>query len=363
MINSAFTDWSVNPVITTLDSIAAPIDGIQFPTVTVCADDNDKPSDNWAFLENILNVLMFSCHQNYNDCNETEHLRKDFSFLMENIVNIYDDIGFVTEYDAMNMHLIPNGTFHKYLSPSDKSDMDPLLWQVKEWTSNKTISYYQLRDLAIDNYSKWLSFSDIYKILSNESNANKLSFVQHFTNCSSYDECRNVFLVKVMYELTSMKQGFGHLVRNFAHLDSSNSFSMTKKVNEALDEFWGDENCLFKLTPNEKKLHQYFTELARFIGFNESEVISLYDLPAIFNSAISNLERWPPLMPQSFFYTKCRHHDETVEQQTLSYMTPGLFDEYFDYKMSCSKQWERYIDTLSGLYKFIISKLRIFCLY
>ena len=82
MVYTAFEDWSENPIITTLDSIAAPINSIQFPTVTVCTD--DEPSDNWAFLDKILDPLAFSCTKSKSDfdyykiienCNETEILR------------------------------------------------------------------------------------------------------------------------------------------------------------------------------------------------------------------------------------------------------------------------------------------------
>ena len=80
MINSAFDDWSDHPTITTLDSIAAPIEDIQFPTVTVCLD---QPPDNWAFLENVLDSLAFDCEQEdyvaskFEHCNDTDDLRND----------------------------------------------------------------------------------------------------------------------------------------------------------------------------------------------------------------------------------------------------------------------------------------------
>ena len=59
-LKGAFEDWEETPVITTLDSIAAPISMIQFPTVTICQDEYKRP-DNWAFLETILNNLAFEC--------------------------------------------------------------------------------------------------------------------------------------------------------------------------------------------------------------------------------------------------------------------------------------------------------------
>ena len=56
MINQAFTQWSLDPVITTLETINAPIEDLQFPTVTVC---DQKPADNWGPIEKVLNSLAF----------------------------------------------------------------------------------------------------------------------------------------------------------------------------------------------------------------------------------------------------------------------------------------------------------------
>ena len=44
LIKDAFLDWAQNPVVTTLDSIASPVNLIQFPTITAC-DDEYKPPD------------------------------------------------------------------------------------------------------------------------------------------------------------------------------------------------------------------------------------------------------------------------------------------------------------------------------
>ena len=63
-IFGSFSDWDEDPIITTLHSIADSIEGIQFPTVTVC-DREYKPPDNWALLEWILNQLAFSCSDSY----------------------------------------------------------------------------------------------------------------------------------------------------------------------------------------------------------------------------------------------------------------------------------------------------------
>ena len=71
-LNTSFNDWTSEPIITTMDSIAAPINDIQFPTVTVCHNNQRQP-DRWAYLETILNFVKFSqdCFfDKYNDLSE-----------------------------------------------------------------------------------------------------------------------------------------------------------------------------------------------------------------------------------------------------------------------------------------------------
>ena len=51
--------WKQEKTITTLESIATPIQKVQFPTVTVCPHEQAQP-DNWSFLEKFLNALTLS---------------------------------------------------------------------------------------------------------------------------------------------------------------------------------------------------------------------------------------------------------------------------------------------------------------
>ena len=89
----AFSDWQKDPVITSLDSIAAPIENIQFPTVTVCNDKWNEVHDNWNFLESLLDFLDFqySYPSTGYDLSTSEALRNDFKFLIESVVNVYKD--------------------------------------------------------------------------------------------------------------------------------------------------------------------------------------------------------------------------------------------------------------------------------
>ena len=56
MIFCSVVDWDANQTITTLESIATPIQKVQFPTVTVCPHEHSSP-DNWSFLEKLLNSI------------------------------------------------------------------------------------------------------------------------------------------------------------------------------------------------------------------------------------------------------------------------------------------------------------------
>ena len=66
MIFSSVVDWDANQTITTLESIATPIQKVQFPTVTVCPHEHSSP-DNWSFLEKILNSIDLSDQSLRND--------------------------------------------------------------------------------------------------------------------------------------------------------------------------------------------------------------------------------------------------------------------------------------------------------
>ena len=113
-------EWSEDPVITTLESISAPINEIQFPTVTVC---EEVPPDNWALPEKILNLLAFECKREEcrsyppsyplflqekcqnpsSECtNSTEKIRKDFEFMIRTVVKEYWNILKDESIDATN---------------------------------------------------------------------------------------------------------------------------------------------------------------------------------------------------------------------------------------------------------------------
>ena len=94
IIRSAIHEWYTDPVITSLDSIATPIEFVQFPTITVCNDKGNEVHDNWAFIESLLNFLHFNCESLKGQidlgeyCNGTDLMRHDFRYLFESIIDI-----------------------------------------------------------------------------------------------------------------------------------------------------------------------------------------------------------------------------------------------------------------------------------
>ena len=156
MITLSFNEWSDNPVITTIDSIATPIDLIQFPTVTVCSH-KDQPN-NWAFLENLLNNLLFSCNNLHTKgldiklCEDTDSLRRDFHFFIASIVNLFKDWIFQDDqYALTRYHLIfKNRSWESFPEPNlgEKGSMNQ-----------------EIIDLIIENFSKIVNQKEVYQII------------------------------------------------------------------------------------------------------------------------------------------------------------------------------------------------------
>ncbi len=53
-------EWETHPLMTTLESIDAPLKEIQFPTVTICQEEK-SPVDPWSLPEKLLNMVESTC--------------------------------------------------------------------------------------------------------------------------------------------------------------------------------------------------------------------------------------------------------------------------------------------------------------
>ena len=132
-LKDAFHGWDETPVMTTLDSIAAPIRMIQFPTVTICQDEN-KPPDNWAFLETVLNNVEFECGSTgYDECQDiskSSKIRKDFDDLIQSVMNRFKRWLLVSEYETTAIyHVLDNktGVANRYRKYTEISNSNPAL--------------------------------------------------------------------------------------------------------------------------------------------------------------------------------------------------------------------------------------------
>ena len=91
------------------------------------------------------------------------------------------------------------------------------------------------------------------------------------------------------------------------------------------------------LNENEKKLHAYFTNLSKLIGFDSTEAMSLFDLPGIFGSR--NNYDLTTKMPGIFLFSICKDYNDTIDSAKEYYDDmddndgngPNIIDLIFSY--------------------------------
>ena len=155
----AFSDWQKDPVITSLDSIAAPIENIQFPTVTVCNDKWNEVHDNWNFLESLFDFLDFQCgyfSSDY-DCSPSYALRNDFKFLIESIINVYKN----WIYKDDNLHKTDK-IFQTYSSNPQFAKVQSKILELMKFGN---LTFNDVKSLPVKYFSRDLAFQEVYMYL------------------------------------------------------------------------------------------------------------------------------------------------------------------------------------------------------
>ena len=111
-------------------------------------------------------------------------------------------------------------------------------------------------------------------------------------------------MTNILYEMDYVHTSFGTLMRNFVGLSNFTSFSLTKDVYHAYSDAKksGFDKMCKGFKPKEKAMHEYFTKLSAALGFQQSEFVSLFDVPSMVG-IIDNLY-YPPIQ-QSFYYSRC----------------------------------------------------------
>lgn len=156
----AWQEWYDDPVITSLDSIATPVEFVQFPTITVCNDKFNEVHDNWAPIESIFNFVDIYCYSPANSikygkyCNVTDNLRNDFEFLFQSIVDIH--IKTMLKNSNLNESL-------KFLNNGEKryEGFSKLLRRANDVVSSGNMSMTELEKLPLSFFSRSLSSKEV----------------------------------------------------------------------------------------------------------------------------------------------------------------------------------------------------------
>ena len=163
LIYNSTLDWENNQAITTLESIATPIQDVQFPTVTVCPHENTKP-DNWSFLEKILNALNFN-----SNIVKQGIINPIISKILANVEKKFRDS--------------PNSTmWRKNIQDEQNCDTEygNVLVQAANYLCQKKFNVNDLRKNIIENYAIQYSYLDAL---------NQLADFDRGLDCFDYYHC------------------------------------------------------------------------------------------------------------------------------------------------------------------------------
>ena len=325
MIRSALIDWAENPVITSLDSIATPINSMQFPTITVCKDETKEQPDNWAYLEKLLNLLWFQCdyygpaYPNYNyvnECKNTENLRKDYKFIIDKFIEAYEK-WIMKNTKQMN-------TIEFLLQTSYQNSFNEVINSLKF----KEMSYTYLKKLAITYFGKFTIPNDFEYLLVNNSDKKG---VESEVKCTTSQCLKNELMARIFNEMTTKDIPFGTFARNFINLNEFWSFSQSKSLLDLDLElvFAFDEEyvCDF-LSKQEIFVHDHYTNLSLVPDFNETESNDLFELPKKLGTLIEKPGDYDPVsydikMYQAPFYSMCKQ-DMSTPFQNMTYCSARI---------------------------------------
>ena len=310
LISKAFEGWANEPTITTLDTIAAPIDDVQFPTITICNDYIQNPPENWGFLENVLNQWEFQCND-HEACKRTDPLRKDFDFILKSIGDKF------TKWLLKEENLNNSSRIIEDLP----INMASMINKINEKISQGLMTMDEFKKFPQEYIAKEL------KILNKDLEINK----DETETCTSSD-CKKIFvLTKLIHYLTKHSKGigrrlyFGSLLRNF--IGNFRTFDLLSINNPGVctfSLFTCGFNVCARLKRDEKLVHASFANLSKLIGFEDA--ISLYELPGILS-----FDQKKPLTSQLFYFQRCsKYHNVNLK-----------------YIHKCNYYWELYREQLN----------------
>ena len=322
-------EWSEKQTITTLDSIAASIKDVQFPSVTVCPERFTKP-DNWALPQLILNSFAFECYEKssksseFPNCTLTTKIREDF---VKEIVKELQSELISWAYD-------PEVKFNR-VKP-DLTMLDELAIAIKQ----KNFSLAELKSTYVDNFGM-KTYQEIKKAL-------KEKFKQFKGDCKD-NGCKSLANVtkivqsvgKMLFH-TGKGMPFGTFMRSFVEVLSSDekesSLSNAKLYNLGYKNI---QRCK-DINDLENRLHTILNKIAISFGLPKNLTISLFDIP----SMVSNFDFENTLNMGNkdvFVYSQCQHESKlfAIDQcmTRWSKYLQGTKGHPCKYQEACCHKW------------------------
>ena len=141
IIEESIFEWSNSPVITSLDSIAAPIENLQFPTVTICRREYKAP-DNWALIEIILDNVDI----------KNPDVRKDFDYVFSKVSESF-----------RNWFISPKTRHLKNTILRTSHDLEYEKKQIAHLVANGTLTIKELKKILSESVGS--NFSSIAELM------------------------------------------------------------------------------------------------------------------------------------------------------------------------------------------------------
>ena len=347
IIEESVFEWSNSPVITSLDSIAAPIENIQYPTVTVCRREYKAP-DIWAMLEIVLNTI---------DINNQD-VRKDFDYLFFKVA------------ESFKSWLISTKSSHlkeTILKPTANLDYESK--QIAHLVANGTLSYNDLKKIMKASVGATF-YPHIIKLMDEfgfnileydyETNDNQNGFLWDNYNEDDLssktdsrfgdDICNSSYCQKILnggFNIEATVIAMDNMMGVKPYGLYFGSFLATLLPSLDLMSFKLDDlnslhntRCL-KLKDVENQFHAIFSDLSKSLGFNESEAISIFDIPSMMAFVKYSDLLYETKYNQAFFHSRCKIHANSYFREDTR---------------SCLALWTAYLNPSMSKNIFILQK-------
>ena len=281
-----------------MDSIAAPIGDIQFPTVTACQSEKRQP-DRWAFLETVLNFVKLSYDLRIESRQRVENVREDFRFLIK-------FIGDNLKGWSMFNHIT---RFQPILNDCEASNQIHIIDSISNLTSSKKLSILNLFQLPLTYFSVENNLEEIIVYGLNISSED-LDMTCKTSKCKKKHSFASgaIQWLCTMTQMEPENMAFGSFVTKFLPEMEYFGYDGSKRMG-----IISNTRYCKKLTKEEKLLSNFFTQLSGMLGLKQNEIISLHDLSVIFGILPEDImEQLTILVKNYYLYAMCQENSDFV---------------------------------------------------